>query len=304
MELIKNNILNPGDQITVDIEVYNTKNVVIKKLSKNDITLVIGQDDSYMNVAQLMQGLEIKDLYDFSIQLPKEFKKAFLKLKNISLKVVLKKYTEKKIVDLENEINRLQNEIDCFKAKEEKNKADEEAKNKISELQQFISDLTSKLSDKDFMIKELNVMIDKLKEEIKLREQAPKAVVVPKEMKQEIEKFALQKFFEDFISYYKFFKLSANKAQEDADNSNDDKLKAFAKGNKMIAWQFDELLKKYGLNEVMPVVGEQFDPSYQKINELIEDDTKPNNTILKVHSSAYKLHDRVISVAVVDASKK
>ncbi|WP_406616809.1 nucleotide exchange factor GrpE [Mycoplasmopsis adleri] len=172
----------------------------------------------------------------------------------------------------------------------------------IKEYEKEINSLRGLLHDNHFVIEELKFNNQKLMNEIKAKDEAPKALVVPKEMKQEIEKYALQKFFEDFVSYYKYFKLSTLKANDDATKSKDKKLQSFASGNMMISRQFDDLLQKYGLVELQPTLGQEFDPSYQKVNELIYDKKAAPNTIVKVHSPGYKLHDRVITVAIVDVS--
>lgn len=221
------------------------------------------------------------------------------------------------IIKQENIISKLQGVVD------NSTKENEKLTTEVSELTQNIEDIKQENIQLHSSVKQIESENKKLASELakaqltiskkekekesqeKTNEQpVQKVLVVPKEMKKEIETYALQKFFEEFISYYKFYKVSSTKAIIEAETSDNDHLKAYARGNKMIIFQFDELFKKYGLHELMPKVGEMFDPLYQKVNDQIVDDSKPEHTIINVQSPGYKLHDRVVAVALVDTSIK
>nr|WP_307919010.1 nucleotide exchange factor GrpE [Mycoplasmopsis bovis] len=126
-----------------------------------------------------------------------------------------------------------------------------------------------------------------LKAQLERAKETPKTIVVPDEMKKQIHQYALQDFFEQFVNYYSLYKTTTLSSEKQAELLDDPKLKAFAKGYRMITWQFDELFKKYNFIEIKPIEGEIFNPEYQKVNDQFIDDEFPTNTIINVHSSAF-----------------
>ena len=67
--------------------------------------------------------------------------------------------------------------------------------------------------------------------------------------------------------------------------------------------QLIQVLAAEGLSELSPKPGDKFDPAFMNAVDVAEDESVPPNTVLKVHSKGYKLHDRLIKAAMVTVSK-
>ncbi|WP_051622776.1 nucleotide exchange factor GrpE [Mycoplasmopsis primatum] len=329
-----NIILEQGDKLILDIHVYTNNGGMSKELSKNNFALVLGQNSFIPDFDENFIGRNLEDTYDFVISFDKKYPLEKYRNQDIRFLIDVKDYISKSQSDLETKIISLQNEVSEIKKDYQeqsqvieltKNEA-KNAHNSLMMVQKQKDELEKKLLNSktnkqtapnndsatptnsaeieklNQENKELNEQIKVLKEEIQKAKAAPKALTIPKELKKEVEQYALQKFFEEFVAYYKFYKVTSERVDKEAEILDDPKLKAFSKGYRMITWQFDELLKKYGLVEIKPTEGETFDPSYQKVNEQFIDDKLPTNTIINIHSPAFKLHDRVLQVALVDTT--
>ncbi|QDY88750.1 nucleotide exchange factor GrpE [Mycoplasma anserisalpingitidis] len=121
-----------------------------------------------------------------------------------------------------------------------------------------------------------------------------------KEEKQKIKDFALQSFVEDFISPFNNFIL-AIKATENTDNQV---LKNFIYGFKMIENQFINTLNSHNIELIIPNINEEFNPEFHYAIDFIESDEHENNSIAKLNSYGFKLNSRVIKPAVVTLYKK
>ncbi len=67
--------------------------------------------------------------------------------------------------------------------------------------------------------------------------------------------------------------------------------------------QLIQALAAEGLSEMTPKLGDKFDPAFMNAVDVAEDDSVEPNTVIKVHSKGYKLHDRLIKAAMVTVSK-
>ncbi|VEU75327.1 heat shock protein GrpE (activation of DnaK) [Mycoplasmopsis maculosa] len=159
------------------------------------------------------------------------------------------------------------------------------SKNSNIQLKEHISSLEKIIKEKDF-------------------ELSKKLVSIPEDKKKEIERYSLQKFFEEFSKYYSVFKFTTEKLVLKAQEEEDSNRLKLLSNYKATIWQFDELFKNFGLEEIRPIFGEQFDPNTQKVMDQFIDDELESNTIINVLSIGYKLYDRVIKVANVVTSLK
>ncbi|MCE6056553.1 nucleotide exchange factor GrpE [Mycoplasmopsis agalactiae] len=272
-----------GDILIVDIDAYSPKKELIEPFCIKDYELVLGKNNFLQNFDDKFLHNEIKPSYKFQLKIPKNHPNEKYRNQKLFFEVTLKNYeelTKQKALDTSEGVNKSQEEIND----------DPLAKAQERILSLFVEN--EKLIKQNELLK---ILLEKEKE-------GPKAVVIPNELKKEVEQYALQKFFEEFVNYYSLYKVTSLSSEMQAELLDDPKLKAFSKGYRMITWQFDEMFKKYNFVELKPIEGEIFDPKYQKVNEQVIDDEFPSNTIINVHSSAYKLHDRILHVALVDTS--
>lgn len=68
--------------------------------------------------------------------------------------------------------------------------------------------------------------------------------------------------------------------------------------------QLFQALEGEGVHEIAPKVGDKFDMACMHAVETIEDETKEEGTITKVLAKGYKLHDRLITAAMVQVVAK
>jgi len=125
--------------------------------------------------------------------------------------------------------------------------------------------------------------------------------------KQDFAKFATLNFIVELLPIYNHLKTSLNFIPDSLKDNN------WVKGIENIKNQFARVLKDNGLEEIVPQVGEEFNP---ELHEAVEntDETQLNpddddnqtkkaiemeNKIVKVLSDGYKLHGRVIVPAMV-----
>ena len=73
------------------------------------------------------------------------------------------------------------------------------------------------------------------------------------------------------------------------------------KGIKMIFQQFDNVLKKLGV-EPFGEKGDEFDPNMHNAVMHIEDEELPENTVAQVFAKGYKIGDKVVRHATVQVA--
>ncbi|MBZ4227051.1 nucleotide exchange factor GrpE [Mycoplasma tauri] len=298
------NILKNGNIIVADINVYDSNSKLDKTLSVSNFNLELGKDKFLPGFDKNLLGQKKKNNYKFSIHFPKNYKVEKYRNRSYEFILNIKSFTESI-----NDENDYKTDINDKKSNNFKSKSGNfEQENKLNKKNRKNSKLVEKLiKEKEKILQEVEkskILISDLEQKLELEKQAPKALVIPNELKKEVEQYAMQKFFEEFVTYYNFYKVTTERICIESEMSDDAKLKSLAKGYRMISWQFDELFKKYGLFELKPIEGDAFDPTFQKVNDQFIDDQLPTNTIINVHSPAFKLHDRVIQVALVDTTLK
>ena len=84
--------------------------------------------------------------------------------------------------------------------------------------------------------------------------------------------------------------------------TDNDMLKNFLIGFKMIKDQFEQVLEKEGVKEIK-AVGEIFDAKLHYAIEKANDKEKPNNTVLEVLQKGYMFKDRILRPAMVKVNE-
>lgn len=111
--------------------------------------------------------------------------------------------------------------------------------------------------------------------------------------KEEFVKFAHLNFVVEILPVYNHLKMSlAHLPAELADNN-------WVKGVAQIKNQLAKVLADNGLEEIIPTVGEEFNPELHEAIENGDEKKENNNKIVKVFNDGYKLHGRVIVPARV-----
>jgi molecular chaperone GrpE len=121
-------------------------------------------------------------------------------------------------------------------------------------------------------------------------------------MQDEFKKLAIKDFAFDVINVNDDI-IRAIEASENISNKNDSETKtSFIEGVKLISKRIEEILKKYGIEEIeaqnMP-----FDPAYHEAFEIENSEQHEEDTVTKVYQKGFKLENYIIRSAKVRVSK-
>ena len=72
----------------------------------------------------------------------------------------------------------------------------------------------------------------------------------------------------------------------------------------MIANQISEILKNEGLVKIEVKAGDEFDPKHMQAVQTDYDESKPENTVLRVMQNGYMYKDRILKPVMVIVNKK
>ena len=84
---------------------------------------------------------------------------------------------------------------------------------------------------------------------------------------------------------------------------NGQEAKNYQQGFQFIYNQIQAALESEGVSEILPKVGDEFDPNVMHAMEVEETDGEPNKVTL-VMRKGYRLHEKLIAPAMVKVSKK
>ncbi|MBU4691283.1 nucleotide exchange factor GrpE [Mycoplasma zalophi] len=115
---------------------------------------------------------------------------------------------------------------------------------------------------------------------------------------EEIKKYALQDFFEDFLMSLNNLEIAINVGLK----SQNAEVSAYTKGFLMLLTKMQNTLEDYGISKIDPQIGDMFDANVHQVFDF-DDQGVETETILKVKSAGYKLHDRVLKPALVVIQK-
>ncbi|OAB48709.1 nucleotide exchange factor GrpE [Mycoplasmopsis gallinarum] len=256
-----------GDYIKFNLVVRNLKNELVDDLNLKNQELILGHENESFkfNLNEIVIGHELTS----EIIALQEYNEQTWKL-NLEI-LDYKSSFEMNLMQIN---NKFLQEL--------------EIKNKI------LSDLKTEKNNLEITLKDTLEILKTLRSE-----NQNKALTLPKEELEKAQKYALQKFVDDFSNPFSILKVAVNAGS----NSNDQAVKNYVLGFNMVLNQVEDVLRNHGIIEFSPEIGSIFDPETSKVIEQIEDYEKPNNTVLKVTSSGLKLHDRVIKPAIVVVSK-
>lgn len=256
-----------GDYIKFNLVVRNLKNELVEDLNLKNQELILGHENESFkfNLNEIVIGHELTS----EIIALQEYNEQTWKL-NLEI-LDYKSSFEMNLMQIN---NKFLQEL--------------EIKNKI------LNDLKTEKNNLEITLKDTLEILKTLRSE-----NQNKALTLPKEELEKAQKYALQKFVDDFSNPFSILKVAVNAGS----NSNDQAVKNYVLGFNMVLNQVEDVLRNHGIIEFSPEIGSIFDPETSKVIEQIEDYEKPNNTVLKVTSPGLKLYDRVIKPAIVVVSK-
>lgn len=108
--------------------------------------------------------------------------------------------------------------------------------------------------------------------------------------REEISAFVTQNFCKDMLPLLDNFERAMAAETKDVE--------AFQKGVEMIFTQFQEVLKKNGLEQI-EAVGQKFDPNFHQAVMRVEDPEKEDDTVAQELQKGYMVKGRVIRPSMV-----
>lgn len=149
-----------------------------------------------------------------------------------------------------------------------------------------------------------NKKVEKLEEEIAslkdqlLRNQAELENFKKRMNEERIKdrKYAMYDFLMEAIETFDIFNKAVNV------KTDDEKLKKYLDGFKMIDSRFSNILENYGVKAI-DCLNKPFDPSFHSALDTIEVEGVEPNTVVEVVMTGYTYKDRVLRPAMVKVSK-
>lgn len=118
--------------------------------------------------------------------------------------------------------------------------------------------------------------------------------------KTDIHAFANERIVNDLLPVLDNFERALG---QEAEASENEELKNYAKGMELIFEQFKGALEKAGVKEI-EALGEDFDPNVHNAVMTEQTDEYEDGKISKVMQKGYKLNDRVVRPSMVAVNKK
>ena len=118
--------------------------------------------------------------------------------------------------------------------------------------------------------------------------------------KTDIHAFANERIVSDLLPVLDNFERALG---QEAEASENEELKNYAKGMELIFEQLKAALEKAGVKEI-EALGEDFDPNVHNAVMTEETDEYEDGKISKVMQKGYKLNDRVVRPSMVAVNKK
>ncbi len=117
-----------------------------------------------------------------------------------------------------------------------------------------------------------------------------------KKEQEHIKKYGSQKLLESLLEPLLNIELAINSGKKD------NHVSSYVKGFEMLINQIYQELENFGVKTIIPKIGETFNPKEHHILSFSEKKGK-KNTISKIFKKGFKLHDRLLKVAVVEVYK-
>ncbi|WP_051617845.1 nucleotide exchange factor GrpE [Mycoplasmopsis iners] len=261
-----------GDLVKFNIKAFNSKDELIEKLSGQNIELVLNNEDT--KYSSLFIGQDLKQSFISQKQFEKNEELGITEEDHIVFQIDVLDYEKAELAKLKADNLKLKNDL------------------LIKDI--TIRNISASLSHSEEQLRLALEDVKKAKEA-----QVVERLTLPKEELEKIKLYAMQKFFDDFLTPYSTLKM----AFDAASNSDNPEVKNYTLGFNMVLNMVENVLNDYGIVEFVPQLNSEFDPETSKIIEQIVDDSQKANTIIKVKQNGYKLHERVLKPALVIATK-
>ncbi|MDR2568376.1 MAG: nucleotide exchange factor GrpE [Mycoplasmataceae bacterium] len=242
------------------------------------LKLVVEQNLNYTYVTVCEKGNSVKEKtlldagfvlnYSTNVQ-DKEVNVYFLNLNNIENKNSNGKKPNEQLKEAEETIARLTKKLDSL-------------------------ELSHKLKDEDY---KQSVQKKVVEAQTIFKQKYDELVASTEKETSEVKKYALQKYAAKLVDIVSQFNTAVNFPVQD------EKIKNWLYGFQMYSQMFNDLLSQMGIVEVVVTKGSDFDPNIMEVADTVAEPNLKENTVYVVLNNAYKLHDRIIKLAMVKVVK-
>ncbi|MGL5617828.1 MAG: nucleotide exchange factor GrpE [Metamycoplasmataceae bacterium] len=189
-----------------------------------------------------------------------------------------------------------ESDFDSLDSKKMKN-----VKKEIKELQKEIENLSKKiidLNDNEVLLNKKIIDISK-EAQHKIDEFKISYKQTYEEKLKEAKDFQLQSFFEKFLRPLNNLYMAVEYGVNGSDNQE---VVGYVKGFELLVNQMFSVIDGFGITIIEPQKGDDFNPEYHNIVELIESNELEKDKILEIKNRGYKLNGRVLIPANVSVS--
>ncbi len=279
----KKHNIKKNSLITFDYQVYDLNQQLITSGTQEN--MIVGQDSLFPNLSKSLLTLDVnqtKHAFNFVLQNPNNT------FSDVIFNLTIKDYSE--------------NNAELFNNNFEKQQAIKQSKNE-KQLVSEISNLEKKLLEFEKNEEKLNAKIhlifEKAQDEIKKFKESTKQKHNTEI--QEQKDFQFQSFFEKILNPLNNLYMAVEFGIKRSENSE---LVGYIKGFELLINQMFNVLDSFGVIPIEPKIGDEFNPEFHNIVELIATKEFKKDKIVEIRSRGYQLNGRVIFPANVIVSKK
>lgn len=281
--------------ITFEYSVYNeNQELIVNGIEEN---MIIGKDKTFPNLSNYLVNLDSTNIeHDFNY---------IWNVNGVSMNVIFNlnvlSYQEDNVNSFQsqnhNNFNNYSNQNETNSTIDKKlKKEDKQLKKEIQNLEKEIQVLKSSEQQLNKKILELS---QKAKEQIELFK-----IEAKKRHETEIidlKNFQFQSFFEKILSPLNNLYMAVEFGVKQSENPE---LVGYVKGFELLIDQMFNILNSFGVIIILPKLGDEFNPEFHNIVELVSNKEFKKDKIVEVISRGYELNGRVILAANVKVSKK
>ncbi|UUM24704.1 nucleotide exchange factor GrpE [Mycoplasma sp. 3686d] len=273
------NKIKKGDLLNGKFEFTFLDGTLIKQLS-GFRSIVIGENDFNCDLDHFLIGKKYKRHFEFQVTMDSENVDKELANQKVLVKISDANITQPVVVE-SNQKPQL-----------------DELKKENEELKAQIAALNVTMKANEYLFKD-KIMQASQKANEAIQEKTTEIQDKFAKEKEEIKKYALQKFIEEFSIPYNNL-IAAVKSGE---NSTNDQVKNYCYGFSLVLKQLEQALDSSGIKVIEPNVGDMFNAHEQEVIDFEHDNDKQHEQIIKVVRLGFKLEKRTVVPAQVKINK-
>lgn len=283
----KKHNIKKNAMISFEYRVYDQGGQLISEGVENN--MIVGNDTLFPNLSKSLLTLDSTiDEHAFNFDLKNENS-----VENVIFNLTILNYEE----NFQSNTNEFDTNSTLLNKNNKNNKKEEKIlKNKIVELEKNIKDL--KINELILNSKIVEISNKAQQQILKFKEDAKKKHEL--EMS-DLKNYQFQNFFEKILNPLNNLYMAIEFGVKQSENPE---LVGYIKGFELLINQMFNILTSFGVSTIEPQVGDEFNPEFHNIVELVQTKEFSKDKIVELRSRGYELNGRVIMPANVLVSKK